>query len=56
VLNNCVTKLSGVFHQVASYQPASRYWPFQWFELGIFIGLSLLLTGLSIWWVRSRLS
>jgi hypothetical protein len=56
ILNNCVTKLSANFHQVASYQSGSRYWPFQWYELGLYLLASLVLTGVSIWWVRSRLS
>ena len=29
-LGACVTKLSATFHQTLVYQPASRYWPFQW--------------------------
>jgi hypothetical protein len=56
ILNNCVVKLSSTFHEVASYQPGSRYWPFQWYELGLYLLASLLLAGVSIWWVRSRLS
>ena len=56
LLDKCVIKLSATFHEVASYQPGSRYWPFQWYELGIFVGFSLILVGISIWWVRSRLS
>jgi hypothetical protein len=56
LLNNCVVKLSSTFHQVTSYQPGSRYWPFQWYELGLFLAASLILTGFSIWWVRRRLT
>ena len=37
------------------YQPASRYWTFQWIETGIFAGLALVLTIFSFWWVRRRL-
>jgi hypothetical protein len=36
------------------YQPVSRYWTFQWYEMAIFIGLALVLGGLCYWWVRSR--
>ena len=36
------------------YQPANRYWPFQWIELSAFLGLALLLTGLGFWWIRNR--
>lgn len=42
-------------HQVTTYQPASRYWTFQWIELGLFIVLALLLAAASTWWVRRRL-
>jgi hypothetical protein len=31
------------FSQVASYQPGSRFWPFQWIEAGWLLGLSVLL-------------
>jgi hypothetical protein len=46
------------FHlrQVTTYQPASRYWTFQWMELGVFMALALLLAAASTWWVRRRLS
>jgi ABC-type transport system involved in multi-copper enzyme maturation permease subunit len=46
------------FHlrQVTTFQPASRYWTFQWMELGLFIGLALLLASASVSWVRRRRS
>jgi hypothetical protein len=40
--------------QVVTYQPASRYWPFQWYETGIFLALALVLAGFCLWWVRRR--
>jgi hypothetical protein len=40
--------------QVLTYQPASRYWAFQWSETTIFLALALLLTGFCFWWVRPR--
>ena len=50
----CVDK----FHlrEALTYQPSSRYWAFQWYEMAIFIGLALLLAGFCLWWVRRRLS
>jgi hypothetical protein len=39
-----------------AYQPATRYWTFQWYELAIFIVLAVLLVGISFWWVRRRLA
>jgi hypothetical protein len=52
----CVTKLSATFHQAITYQPASRYWPFQWAELGVFTALALVLAAFSAWWIRRRLA
>ena len=31
--------------EAITYQPASRYWPFQWIETGIFMALALALAG-----------
>lgn len=52
----CVTKLSATFHQTVVYQPASRYWPFQWAELGVFAALALALAAFSAWWIQRRLA
>ena len=50
-LHTCLTQ----FHQVLSYQPASRYWMFQWEELAIFTGVAVALSGFCIWWISRRL-
>ena len=42
------------FTQVSSYQPASRFWPFQWIEAGWLLALSLLIISLVIWLVHRR--
>jgi hypothetical protein len=55
-LHQCVTKLSATYHQVVTYQPAGRYWMFQWYELAIYLATALALAGLCYWWVRRRLS
>ncbi len=55
-LHDCVSKLSANYHQVVTYQPADRYWSFQWLESAIFLGSALVLAGFSFWWVRRRLS
>ena len=47
----CVTRL---VRQVLAYQPTSRYWPLQAYELAIFAGLTLILAGFCFWWVRRR--
>jgi hypothetical protein len=53
-LDACIAKLGTTYHRVVSYQPASRYWAFQWVELGIYVGAALLLAGLCVWSVRRR--
>jgi len=37
-----------------SYQPASRFWPFQWIEGGWLLALSVLLIAAAVWLVRRR--
>jgi ABC-type transport system involved in multi-copper enzyme maturation permease subunit len=37
-----------------SYEPASRFWPFQWIEGGWLLALSLLLIAVTVWLVRRR--
>jgi hypothetical protein len=53
-LQECFDKLD--IRQVATYQPANRYWPFQIDETVLFVVLALLLSGFCVWWVRRRLS
>jgi hypothetical protein len=40
------------FAQLTSYQPDSRFWPFQWIEGGWLLALSVLLIAATIWLVR----
>ena len=40
--------------QLVTYQPASRYWAFQWYETAIFLALAVVLAGFCFWWVRRR--
>jgi ABC-type transport system involved in multi-copper enzyme maturation permease subunit len=42
--------------QAVVYQPASRYWSFQWIETGIYLTVAILLAWGCFWWVRRRLS
>jgi len=42
------------YTQWTSYQPASRFWPFQWIEAGWLLALSALLVAATIWLVRRR--
>jgi ABC-2 family transporter protein len=40
--------------QVITYQPASRFWAFQWYETAIFLVLAVALAGFCAWWIRHR--
>jgi hypothetical protein len=42
------------YMQVTSYQPATRYWTFQWIESGWLVVLSAALLGLTLWLLRRR--
>jgi hypothetical protein len=53
-IHACLTKLSATFHTVVTYQPPSRYWPFQWAELGVFFVAALALCALTYWWLGHR--
>jgi hypothetical protein len=37
-----------------TYQPGSRFWPFQWIEGGWLLALSVLLIAATVWLVRRR--
>jgi hypothetical protein len=38
-----------------AYQPADRFWTFQWIETGIYLALSALAVGATFWLVRRRI-
>jgi hypothetical protein len=42
------------YHQTITYQPASRYWPFQWYEMSLFIALAAILIGFCFWQINGR--
>ena len=48
----CTARLAAKFHQLVTYQPGSRFWPMQWYELAIFVGLSIVLGAFCFWWIR----
>ena len=50
----CTDKLAATYHTLITYQPANRFWPFQWAELGIFLAAALALCALCYWWIRRR--
>jgi hypothetical protein len=51
----CVSNMATRYHEVVSYQPASRFWELQWLEAAIFVGLAALLVASTVYWVRRRL-
>jgi hypothetical protein len=55
-LDSCITKLGTTYHRLVSYQPANRYWAFQWIELGIYLAAALVLAGFCVWSIRRRRS
>jgi ABC-type transport system involved in multi-copper enzyme maturation permease subunit len=50
----CVSKVGATYHELLTYQPASRYWTFQWAELAVYAGAAILLGGACLWWIRRR--
>ncbi len=54
LFNNCVDKLSKTIHTLVAYQPGSRFWPFQWAEMGVFLAAAIALCGLTYWWLRRQ--
>ncbi|MFF4879693.1 ABC transporter permease [Micromonospora sp. NPDC000668] len=38
--------------QLVAYQPAGRYWTFQWYETAIYLTLALAIAGLCVWRIR----
>ncbi len=46
-VSDCLGRLG--YHTVVTYQPASRYWTFQWMEGGLFVILAAALVGVAIW-------
>jgi hypothetical protein len=51
--NSCQAYIESLhLQQRVTYQPASRYWPLQWYETGIYLALALALAGFCLWWIR----
>jgi hypothetical protein len=49
----CFARLSRLgYRQLVGYQPAGRFWTFQWRETAIYLALAALLAGLCTWWIR----
>lgn len=50
----CRAQAAQLFHLVVAYQPANRYWTFQWLEAGIFFGMALLAAAACYLWITRR--
>lgn len=51
----CLATLAPLhLRQLVIYQPASRFWAFQWYETGVFLALALVLAGFCAWWLSRR--
>jgi hypothetical protein len=55
-IQQCVAKVGTTYHEVVTYQPGKHYWPFQMYELALFVGAALVLVGFCFWWLRRRLT
>jgi hypothetical protein len=57
-VNEALQKCIDSFHlrDVLAYQPAGRYWLFQWEEMAIFFALAVVLGAFSYWWIRRRVT
>ena len=53
-VQNCVDQLH--LRELLIYQPISHFWELQWLEMAIFLGVTAILAGLCVWWVRNRLA
>jgi hypothetical protein len=40
--------------QIVAYEPASRFWDFQWTETAIFLAAAVALAGICVWRIRTR--
>jgi hypothetical protein len=53
----CLAEIARLgYRQRVSYHAASRFWPLQWYETGIYLVLSLGLAGFCFWWLRHRVA
>lgn len=53
----CLNELNRLgYRQQLTYHAPTRFWPFQWIESAIYLGLTLGLAGFCFWWIRRRLA
>jgi len=54
--NRAAAACIGKLREVLVYQPPSRYWAFQGYEMAIFLGLAVICGAFCFWWMRRRIS
>lgn len=56
--NDAFFKCIDSFHlrSIWAYQPAGRYWLFQWEEMSLFVALAVMLSAFSYWWIRRHVT
>ncbi|HEY1640093.1 MAG TPA: ABC transporter permease [Streptosporangiaceae bacterium] len=53
----CLQAISQLhLRQIVTFQPASRFWAFQWYETGLFILAAVALAAACVWWIRRRMN
>ena len=52
----CITHATKTFRLLVTYQPANRYWTFQWLESGIFLAAAIVAAIGCYWWVTRHTS
>jgi hypothetical protein len=52
----CLARMHQLYQVVISYQPAGRFWTLQFWELGIYLALAVVLAALCAYWIRARVS
>jgi hypothetical protein len=56
-LSACLAEIKRLgYRQQVTYQPSSRFWPFQWYETGIYTALAPSRAGFCFWRIRRGLS
>jgi hypothetical protein len=56
-LSACFAEITRLgYRQQVTYQPASRFWTFQWYETAIYAALAFALAGFCFWRIRHRVS
>src|SRR4029453_4740536 len=56
-LSACLAEITRLgYRQQVTSQPSSRFWPFQWYETGIYTAVTLGLAGFCFWRIRPPLS